>query len=581
MGNFFKFKSFTQSVTIPSVAWMVIWAVYVSYNVGWGNMFTLLPSEIAVSVLVGVTPMIVLSALFVFVSMMRRLEELSRVVESHGDGMNAFAAQMTEALHESTESREELREDMRTLNDLTASMSEAVEQARTSQEAVVSGLEIQQRLAERIADAIDGQTGGFDRVVDAVHGERDSVVEVARQIGNIMETQGGRMGEGLGGLSGQVGELLNHVREANIAVLADLNEHKELTSQIGNIMETQGGRMGEGLGGLSGQVGELLNHVREANTAVLADLNEHKELTSQVKHAIENQAAGMDLMLQAAGEEGVAAPSVEHVSAMAPMLGEILEQNKAAIAGQASGMETVKELLAEMLKETRESHASVDGEGSAIRGIRQILGQLLDLARENRAAAKADRESQLDLARQITAAIENQAQGLDDLASKITLPATVEGGPGPQVDADGNEITQLATLVNLFNVAMSDLSVSATRIFTVLLDSTGHSHEDVQGVIADLVDAYTTGDKNVFFRAVSRQLESHPSQVKALADACAANEDIRRDLSKILRESEEIMAMVKTREDNNLIRIVFEEGELWSLHEVLSSHFEPDGTLKA
>ena len=531
MGNFFKFKSFTQSVTIPSVAWMVIWAVYVSYNVGWGNMFTLLPSEIAVSVLVGVTPMIVLSALFVFVSMMRRLEELSRVVESHGDGMNAFAAQMTEALHESTESREELREDMRTLNDLTASMSEAVEQARTSQEAVVSGLEIQQRLAERIADAIDGQTGGFDRVVDAVHGERDSVVEVARQIGNIMETQGGRMGEGLGGLSGQVGE--------------------------------------------------LLNHVREANTAVLADLNEHKELTSQVKHAIENQAAGMDLMLQAAGEEGVAAPSVEHVSAMAPMLGEILEQNKAAIAGQASGMETVKELLAEMLKETRESHASVDGEGSAIRGIRQILGQLLDLARENRAAAKADRESQLDLARQITAAIENQAQGLDDLASKITLPATVEGGPGPQVDADGNEITQLATLVNLFNVAMSDLSVSATRIFTVLLDSTGHSHEDVQGVIADLVDAYTTGDKNVFFRAVSRQLESHPSQVKALADACAANEDIRRDLSKILRESEEIMAMVKTREDNNLIRIVFEEGELWSLHEVLSSHFEPDGTLKA
>ncbi len=55
---------------------------------------------------------------------------------------------------------------------------------------------------------------------------------------------------------------------------------------------------------------------------------------------------------------------------------------------------------------------------------------------------------------------------------------------------------------------------------------------------------------------------------------------MRRDISKIIREVTEITAMVNRCDEDHLIRIVFEEGELWRLNRILVRHFNTDGSPK-
>ncbi|MEO5375035.1 MAG: hypothetical protein H7840_12255 [Alphaproteobacteria bacterium] len=145
---------------------------------------------------------------------------------------------------------------------------------------------------------------------------------------------------------------------------------------------------------------------------------------------------------------------------------------------------------------------------------------------------------------------------------------------------DPNDFAHLGTLMNLFTVALNDLSVITTRLLVRLLEGAGRGKEDVRPFIGGLLDAYGTGDKNVFFRALQQQLSDYPVHLQALKDLTANSPEIRRDVSKILREAEEIMSMVRRCDSQNLIRIVFEEGELWSLQQVLVQHFDNDGNIR-
>ena len=132
--------------------------------------------------------------------------------------------------------------------------------------------------------------------------------------------------------------------------------------------------------------------------------------------------------------------------------------------------------------------------------------------------------------------------------------------------------------MGLFTMALSDLSVVTTRLLVRLLETPGKNPEEIRAYVGNLLEAFTTGDRNVFFRALKHVLHQNPEHLETLKALNATDPEVRQDIAKIMQEASEIMALVEKADRRNLIRIVFEEGDLWALYQDLSRHFsEEDG----
>lgn len=213
---------------------------------------------------------------------------------------------------------------------------------------------------------------------------------------------------------------------------------------------------------------------------------------------------------------------------------------------------------------------SIGGQTSVITEIAHQVSTAVDDARKDTHLVAGD--FQAILSRAVSGVLESQGG---------FRPPVVQGES--RIDSEAlnpNDFTHLGTLITLFNVALNDLSVITTRLLVKLLEDAGASKEDVRAFITGLLDAYSAGDKNVFFRALRQQLDAHPEHLTLFKKLTAAVPDVRRDVSKILREAEEIMSMVQRCDRQNLIRIVFEGGELWSLQQYLIRHFDLEGDVR-
>ncbi len=229
-----------------------------------------------------------------------------------------------------------------------------------------------------------------------------------------------------------------------------------------------------------------------------------------------------------------------------------LKSDVGAMAQRDAGAMEALKLIGEAIKESREAQIAAQEKAAA---------QLVDASRDTRAAIIEELKSQGGLSRDITRELSLSAQKL----------APVAGGDSVQ------SIDRMRSLAELLTLALNDLSMTATQLLTDVLSATQEDKESVRKFISTLTDAYFAGDRNVFFRCLALETRSHPERVRDLADG---SEIVRRRISKVLREAAEIKALVAQCNPNDLIRIVFEDGDLWDLERVLLMHFLQDGAIK-
>jgi hypothetical protein len=229
-----------------------------------------------------------------------------------------------------------------------------------------------------------------------------------------------------------------------------------------------------------------------------------------------------------------------------------LKSDMGDLAKRDAGAMEALTLIGQAIKESREAQIAAQEKAAA---------QLVDATRDSRAAIIEELKSQGGLSREITRELSLSAQKLAPAAGSDSVQS----------------IDRMRSLAELLTLALNDLSMTATQLLADVLATIQDDKETVRKFISTLTDAYFAGDRNVFFRCLALEAKSHPEKVRSLA---ASSEIVKRRISKVLREASEIKALVAQCDPNDLIRIVFEDGDLWDLERVLSGHFSVDGSLK-
>ncbi|MEE9545635.1 MAG: hypothetical protein V3V55_08625 [Rhodospirillales bacterium] len=214
--------------------------------------------------------------------------------------------------------------------------------------------------------------------------------------------------------------------------------------------------------------------------------------------------------------------------------------------------------------------------GDLIKDISGKIGKIADETRKNGKFLIEDLEAHKAISGDVVNAIESQNAGMEDITNKLSM--VIKSDQKKLERIDPKDVNQLSALVGLINMALTDISVSATQLLVQLMEEGQRDKREIKEFVSGLVDAYSTGDKNVFFRALKQQLADNPTRVKALQSLSGSSPEVRRDIAKILKEMREIISLVNRCDKDNLIRIVFEGGDVWALHEALKPHFKMDGT---
>jgi|GEM_PF-2340130 hypothetical protein len=243
--------------------------------------------------------------------------------------------------------------------------------------------------------------------------------------------------------------------------------------------------------------------------------------------------------------------------------------------------------IGEITNETRENRKFLIKELEARKAIsRDVVNAIEnqnagmeDIANKLSMAIKGEREeleAYKAISGEVVNAIENQNTGMEDIANKLSVVIKSDREKLDRIDP--KDVNQLSALIGLINMVLADISVSATQLLVQLMEEGRRDKREIKEFVSGLVEAYSTGDKNVFFRALKQQLADNPTRVKALQSLSGSSPEVRRDIARILKEMREIITLVNRCDKDNLIRIVFEGGDVWALHEVLKPHFKMDGT---
>ncbi len=298
-------------------------------------------------------------------------------------------------------------------------------------------------------------------------------------------------------------------------------------------------RHGDLIKDISGKIGEIADETRENGKFLIEDLEAHKAISGDVVNAIESQNAGME---------------------------DITNKLSVVIKGDQKKLERIERKVAEeMLRH-----------GDLIKDISGKIGKIADETRKNGKFLIEDLEAHKAISGDVVNAIENQNAGMEDITNKLSM--VIKSDQKKLERIDPKDVNQLSALVGLINMALTDISVSATQLLVQLMEEGQRDKREIKEFVSGLVDAYSTGDKNVFFRALKQQLADNPTRVKALQSLSGSSPEVRRDIAKILKEMREIISLVNRCDKDNLIRIVFEGGDVWALHEALKPHFKMDGT---
>ncbi|WP_173979974.1 chemotaxis protein [Magnetospirillum sp. UT-4] len=229
-----------------------------------------------------------------------------------------------------------------------------------------------------------------------------------------------------------------------------------------------------------------------------------------------------------------------------------------ALQAERSGNEAAMTALTNLFREHRESIAALlEAQTSA-------TAQLVQLTRESRDGIVDELRSQRLLSQEIT-------QELNSFSSARALAPEDKGAAGP-----GQRIDRMRALAEILTLALNDLSMTTTQLLTEHLNAAHGDRDGTRKFITTLTSAYFAGDKNVFFRTLQAEVTSHPEQIRACA---RTNDAARQQISKILREAQEIRTLVSACDPTDLVRIVFEDGELWALEFALTRHFDVDGNI--
>ncbi|CAA7622373.1 Magnetosome protein MamY [Candidatus Terasakiella magnetica] len=255
--------------------------------------------------------------------------------------------------------------------------------------------------------------------------------------------------------------------------------------------------------------------------------------------------------------EAIAAQVAAQAEATAQLV-QINQDNRALAAPSPdSGDENPLVLLAQMFREYRETvTAQLEAQISA-------TTQLVEASRDSRDGIVDELRSQRVLSQEIT-------QELSHIAQSRNVVPVAEPGLDPS-----QRIDRMRALAEVLGLALNDLSMTATQLLSEHLNAAHGDKEGTRKFISTLTTAYFAGDKNVFFRSLVSEVVNHSDQLRQCAiDA----ENVRQQISKILREAREIRSLVSACDPNDLVRIVFEDGELWALEKALAEHFLIDGT---
>ncbi|AVM72900.1 liposome tubulation protein MamY [Magnetospirillum gryphiswaldense] len=255
--------------------------------------------------------------------------------------------------------------------------------------------------------------------------------------------------------------------------------------------------------------------------------------------------------------DAVAAQVAAQVEATAQLV-QINQDNRALAAPSPdSGDENPLALLAQMFREYRETvTAQLEAQISA-------TTQLVEASRDSRDGIVDELRSQRVLSQEIT-------QELSHIAQSRNVVPVAEPGLDPS-----QRIDRMRALAEVLGLALNDLSMTATQLLSEHLNAAHGDREGTQKFISTLTNAYFAGDKNVFFRSLVSEVVNHSDQLQQCAIGA---ENVRQQISKILREAREIRSLVSACDPNDLVRIVFEDGELWALEKALAEHFLIDGT---
>jgi hypothetical protein len=186
----------------------------------------------------------------------------------------------------------------------------------------------------------------------------------------------------------------------------------------------------------------------------------------------------------------------------------------------------------------------------------------VECARDSRDGIVDELRSQRVLSQEITQEL-----------SQITQSRTVAPAP-PGLDPS-QRIDRMRALAEVLGLALNDLSMTATQVLTQHLNAAHGDRDGTRKFISTLTTAYFAGDKNVFFRSLVQEAVNRSEQLRRCAED---TESVRQQISKILREAREIRSLVAACDPNDLVRIVFEDGELWALEKALTEHFLIDGS---
>ncbi len=273
-------------------------------------------------------------------------------------------------------------------------------------------------------------------------------------------------------------------------------------------------------------------------------------------------------------------PEADTGEAMA-LLAQLFREHRDAAAAQT-------EAATQLIQTARDSLALPAPRPEADTG--ETMALLAQLFREHRDAVAAQLEAQTAATAQLVQASRDSRDGIvDELRSQRVLSQEIthelshlaqSRAIAPPVAADpvpdpSQRIDRMRALAEILGLALNDLSMTATQVLTEHLNAAHGDKEGTRKFITTLTTAYFAGDKNVFFRSLVHEVVNSAEQLRR----CAADTDIvRQQISKILREAREIRALVSACDPNDLVRIVFEDGELWALEKALAEHFAIDGT---
>ena len=82
---------FQFTVTVPTVLWLLIFSLFISFWVGWRNLFDLLPHEIAIVFLTFITPIIFIAVIYIVLGTMAEVRQIASNFQQQGELIKALS----------------------------------------------------------------------------------------------------------------------------------------------------------------------------------------------------------------------------------------------------------------------------------------------------------------------------------------------------------------------------------------------------------------------------------------------------------------------------------------------------------